>query len=775
MDIRDLIQEKLRFSPYEVQALMRSKYGYKIAYMKAWKSRQKTLLHIIGVWEAPFEKLLAYMNMLKDSNPGSIVHWDTSMLDSGRVSLNRVFWSFAPAIEGFKHFRTVISIDATHLIGKWKAYALVEGENIESWKWFMTCIRSGVTQRDGLCIFSDMHIGIMRVMEEEAWSPPRAYHRLCLRHFTSNFNQKAKCLSHKDLFYNIADENHQIKFCNRLKDLKELVNDKPDVVKWLEKVNPEKWSLAYDTNGRRWGSMTTNQSESFNYVLMACRDLPITAIIHFTFKQVNSWFIKRCDEMLDHNNHHVPKIESIINENIEKAGRNDVQTMSRRTRSEAMHDVPSPSHGDDIVLSNLSRIEDSGPIVSTLLYKQPTHRSTRIWETSSTSLLVVRHCGHWVADERILPYIVRAGFGPWYYMQNYEVDWSFMTALVERWRSETHTFHLRYNEMTITLEDVGVLTGLPVEGRAMIKNQEVDDALCLSLLGVVPPTGRRDSSVRRTWFRDTMKKIPEDASEEVIQRYTRAYILVILGSSLFPDSSGSDVSLHYLPLLADLDVWEHLIIGRPRRLAIPAPPSGSDVDPMRLPTLGYKRGCWTAKVPLFCFNIAEWHFPSRVLRHFGWIQPEPALPPPSHKDMHMSKRRTFEPLGEDMQVHINLWDDRVESIITGELDTDGSFWMRTTLGTTMSLVTSIVRTCKVSSGVFLKTTDHDSKRALHDLFHSTRADLLRIGEGLALDVDPAQIHLHDDSDEDVDLPEDNYEVGLSSYSSGVTNDSSSEG
>ncbi|KAL9683685.1 hypothetical protein QQ045_015513 [Rhodiola kirilowii] len=64
--------------------------------------------------------------------------------------MNRVFWSFASAIEAFKHCRPVISIDATHLIGKWKgvlmiavsldaenevlplAYALVEGENIES-------------------------------------------------------------------------------------------------------------------------------------------------------------------------------------------------------------------------------------------------------------------------------------------------------------------------------------------------------------------------------------------------------------------------------------------------------------------------------------------------------------------------------------------------------------------------------------------------------------------------------------------------------------------
>ncbi|KAL9681578.1 hypothetical protein QQ045_013363 [Rhodiola kirilowii] len=216
MDIRDLIQEKLRFSPYE-----------------------------------------AYIDMLKESNPGSIVHWDTLMLKSGKA---------------YRH--------------------------------------NASDERGGLV-------------------STKSLSSVCLRHFVSNLNQKAKYLAHKDLLYNIAEENQQIKFCNRFKDLKELFNDKPDVVMWLDKVNPETWALAYDTNNRRWGSMTTNQSESFNYVLMAFRDLPITAIVHFTLKQANSWFIKRRDEMLDHNNHHVPKIESIINENIEKAGCNEVQMYDR--------------------------------------------------------------------------------------------------------------------------------------------------------------------------------------------------------------------------------------------------------------------------------------------------------------------------------------------------------------------------------------------------------------------------------------------------------------
>ncbi|CAN1121297.1 Serine/threonine-protein phosphatase 7 long form homolog [Linum perenne] len=39
-----------------------------------------------------------------------------------------------------------------------------------------------------------------------------------------------------------------------------------------------------------------------------------------------------------------------------------------------------------------------------------------------------------------------------------------VTALIERWRSETNTFHLIQGEATITLKDVEVLTGLPTRG-----------------------------------------------------------------------------------------------------------------------------------------------------------------------------------------------------------------------------------------------------------------------------------------------------------------------
>lgn len=39
-----------------------------------------------------------------------------------------------------------------------------------------------------------------------------------------------------------------------------------------------------------------------------------------------------------------------------------------------------------------------------------------------------------------------------------------LSGLVDRWRPETHTFHLPFGEMTITLKDVSMLLGLPIHG-----------------------------------------------------------------------------------------------------------------------------------------------------------------------------------------------------------------------------------------------------------------------------------------------------------------------
>ncbi|CAN1180879.1 Serine/threonine-protein phosphatase 7 long form homolog [Linum perenne] len=64
-----------------------------------------------------------------------------------------------------------------------------------------------------------------------------------------------------------------------------------------------------------------------------------------------------------------------------------------------------------------------------------------------------------------------------------------VTALIERWRPETNTFHLVAGEATITLEAVEVLTRLPTTGSPLIVSLDKHSVpdICQQWLGVTPP------------------------------------------------------------------------------------------------------------------------------------------------------------------------------------------------------------------------------------------------------------------------------------------------
>ncbi|MED6188434.1 hypothetical protein PIB30_116999 [Stylosanthes scabra] len=92
-------------------------------------------------------------------------------------------------------------------------------------------------------------------------------------------------------------------------------------------------------------------------------------------------------------------------------------------------------------------------------------------------------------------YFRRAGFEHVAYMLEWNHDWALASALVERWRPESHTFHLPCGEMTITLEDVAYQLGLAMEGEPVsgcmtgwetfYEGRTMED-LCQQLLGAVP-------------------------------------------------------------------------------------------------------------------------------------------------------------------------------------------------------------------------------------------------------------------------------------------------
>ncbi|XP_027927469.1 protein MAIN-LIKE 1-like [Vigna unguiculata] len=132
-----------------------------------------------------------------------------------------------------------------------------------------------------------------------------------------------------------------------------------------------------------------------------------------------------------------------------------------------------------------------------------------------------------------------------------------MTSLLERWRTETHTFHFPHGETTVTLEDVAVLLGLPIDGDVVTGPTIVQDIFSTfhEHLWVIPPlTVIRGNSIRVSWLNNTFQQLPQNANNNVIAQYARAYILTLIGSILMPDTSAARVHVMYLLKLPDLNV-----------------------------------------------------------------------------------------------------------------------------------------------------------------------------------------------------------------------------
>ena len=105
----------------DLQNLMKERFKHDISYYKIWDAKQKAIANIHGNWEESYQKLQKLLLAYKDSDPGTQVSfWSINGNIPGTIIFKYVLWAFALSIAEFAHYRPVISIDETHLYGKYK-------------------------------------------------------------------------------------------------------------------------------------------------------------------------------------------------------------------------------------------------------------------------------------------------------------------------------------------------------------------------------------------------------------------------------------------------------------------------------------------------------------------------------------------------------------------------------------------------------------------------------------------------------------------------------
>uniref|UniRef100_K3ZEY3 Zinc finger PMZ-type domain-containing protein n=1 Tax=Setaria italica TaxID=4555 RepID=K3ZEY3_SETIT len=219
-------------------------------------------------------------------------------------------------------------------------------------------------------------------------------------------------------------------------------------------------------------------------------------------------------------------------------------------------------------------------------------------------------------DERYAEYLQRVGFldiAVQVVTGVPPMDGPLLTAMVDRWRPETHTFHLMFGEMTITMQDVAKILGLPLEGHPMtgiIQNENWRDMVAMHI-GIRPPEPEdRDNSKKTSgpWHRN-------DA--HLTFYHVWKHVQPVRGN---PDRC-------YRAYTDELDVvTQHQVICSPYQIVFS-------------PTCYRDRELWRCTTPMILYYVVEFHMPHRVMRQFGRMQPCPPLELSTSQQLHRIDRR----------------------------------------------------------------------------------------------------------------------------------------
>jgi hypothetical protein len=112
------------------------------------------------------------------------------------------------------------------------AFALVKGENNESWSWFLGLIRKEeLGPGRSICMILNHHRGLLNSAKEHIEGYPPLIHMWCSRHFATNIWKKQRSKEVIVRLKTLCKVKGEKKFEARLKELEKILN--ADAKAWL--------------------------------------------------------------------------------------------------------------------------------------------------------------------------------------------------------------------------------------------------------------------------------------------------------------------------------------------------------------------------------------------------------------------------------------------------------------------------------------------------------------------------------------------------------------
>ncbi|KAK2356811.1 hypothetical protein QL285_094135 [Trifolium repens] len=240
------LEEKIKIQPkityLEAYEYIKRDFGVQINETKLFRALKQAREKVKGNYKEQYGLIWDYANELRRSNDGTTTKINVT-----------------PVLEDANNQNFVI------------AYAIVDAENKDNWKWFLTLLHEdlGDYRQHGWNFMSDMQKGLIPALQEVM---PRAHHRFCVMHLWKNFTKQWKDKELKGAVWQAARSTTPAQFDAVMERIK---RKSQKAWEYLNKWPKDAWTKAYFSTEPKVDNITNNTCEGFNSSILKYRGKPI--------------------------------------------------------------------------------------------------------------------------------------------------------------------------------------------------------------------------------------------------------------------------------------------------------------------------------------------------------------------------------------------------------------------------------------------------------------------------------------------------------------------
>ncbi|WVZ25187.1 hypothetical protein V8G54_003731 [Vigna mungo] len=321
--LQKTVRENPNVKGVDIREKVCRKWNIAISKNMTYRAKTHASDEVAGSFTKQYTRIYDYAHELLERNLGSTIKVKVEPYD-GKVIFQRFYACLKACKDSFLSCRPIIGLDGAFLKGQHHgelltavardandqmlplAYAIVEVENKDTWKWFLELLiedLGGTNVCSGLTIMSDQQKGLRYAVEDVI---PGVAQRFCVRHLYANFRKKFPGKILKMLMWRAATTTHPQQWETEMRKMK-AVNI--DAFRHLMGIPPR----SRFTSTAQSDILVNNMSEAFNSVLVNTRTKPIISMLEdIRLYMMKRWATNR-SRVTSFKSSICPKIQSRLN------------------------------------------------------------------------------------------------------------------------------------------------------------------------------------------------------------------------------------------------------------------------------------------------------------------------------------------------------------------------------------------------------------------------------------------------------------------------------